>query len=373
MTKIRILQGIRQGKIGGGESYLLGLVENLDRSKYEPIVLAFTDGPMVERLRNQNITTHVIYTETPFDVRVWPKVSELVEKEKIDIVHAHGTRAMSNMFKSAIKKNKPLVYTCHAWSFHIDQNPVVKKLRILSEKYLTAKASVNICGALANRDEARKLFGSFDAEIIYNSVDEKKFNPYGSFENLRPGFGVYDNEILIASIARFTLQKQPLVLLAAFADLCKTVFNAKLLMVGDGEQKDAALNLVKKLGIEDKVIFRPFTQNVPDVLANVDIFVLPSLWEAFPIALLEALSMGKATLATAVDGTPEMVKHMQNGYLIDPTSLQENITKGLLELCLNNTLRIQLGMNAIDTVYKKYQVTKLADKNEAIYDKLVVN
>ena len=371
MKKIRILQGIRQGKIGGGESYLLGLVENLDREKYEPVVLAFTDGPMVDRLRSLNISTHVIYTETPFDIRVWTKVSELVEREKIDIVHAHGTRAMSNMFKAAVKSNKPLVYTCHAWSFHIDQNPIVKKLRILSEKYLTAKANVTICGAKANRDEAKKLFGSFDAEIIYNSVDENKFNPYGTYDNLRADYGVLDNEILIASIARFTLQKQPLVLLAAFAELCKTVKNAKLLMVGEGEQKKAALALVKKLGIEGKVIFRPFTQNVPEVLANIDIFVLPSLWEAFPIALLEALSMGKTTLATAVDGTPEMVSHLQNGYLIDPKNLQENITKGLKELCLDNELRIQLGMNAIDTVYSKYQVSALADKNEAIYDRLV--
>jgi len=59
MKKIRILEGIRQGKIGGGESYLLGLVENLDRDHFEPVVLSFSDGPMVDRLRAQGIETHV--------------------------------------------------------------------------------------------------------------------------------------------------------------------------------------------------------------------------------------------------------------------------------------------------------------------------
>ncbi|HXB90916.1 MAG TPA: glycosyltransferase, partial [Puia sp.] len=91
--KIRILEGIRQGKIGGGESYLLGLVEHMDRSRFEPVVLSFTDGPMVERLRAKGIPAHVIHTEKPFDVRVWGKVKSLLEREEIDIVHAHGTRA----------------------------------------------------------------------------------------------------------------------------------------------------------------------------------------------------------------------------------------------------------------------------------------
>ena len=371
MDKIRILQGIRQGKIGGGESYLLSLVENLDRTKYEPVVLAFTDGPMVERLRSLNINTHVIYTEKPFDMRVWKKVQQLVVDEKIDIVHAHGTRAMSNMFKAASTLNRPLVYTCHAWSFHIDQNPVVKKLRVLSEKYLTRKAQVNICGAKANRDEARKLFGKFDAEIIYNSVDENKFNPHGTYKNIRHEIGVADDEILVASIARFTLQKQPLELLAAFAEVCKQVKNVKLLMVGDGEQKARALKLIDQLGIKDKVILLPFRQDVPDVLSSIDIFVLPSLWEAFPIALLEALSMGKAVLATSVDGTPEMVTHRKNGYLIDVKNLRENIATGLLELCTNKELRESLAKSAIDTVYGKYQVSALADKNEVIYSNLM--
>jgi hypothetical protein len=80
--KIKILEGIRQGKIGGGESYLLSLVENLDRSTFEPVVVSFTDGPMVERLRSLGITTHIIYTEKPFDFRVWKRVQKLIETKR---------------------------------------------------------------------------------------------------------------------------------------------------------------------------------------------------------------------------------------------------------------------------------------------------
>lgn len=369
--KIKILQGIRQGKIGGGESYLMGLVENLDRSRFEPVVLSFTEGPMVEHLRSQGIATHVIHTEKPFDFRVWPKVADLIKKEAIDIVHAHGTRAMSNMFRSALQQKLPLIYTCHGWSFHRDQNPLVKKLRILSEKYLTSKADVNICGARANRDEARKLFGRFKARIIYNSVDHEKFSPYKNYKNIRAELGISEDEIVIASIARFTVQKQPLKLIAAFADVCKQLDNVTLLMVGDGEDKAASVDLIKDLRIETRVIMQSFRQDVPDLLAAADIFVLPSLWEVFPIALLEAMSMGKAVIASNVGGTPEMVKHNFNGLLIDVENLQHELSDSLLRLCKDQNLRERLSSNAIGSIYNQYNVSTLARKNEAIYEKLV--
>lgn len=369
--KIRILEGIRQGKIGGGESYLLSLVENLDRSVFEPVVLSFTDGPMVDRLRSLNITVHVIYTEKPFDFRVWKKVKQLMIDEDIDIVHAHGTRANSNMFWAAKQLKLPLIYTCHAWSFHIDQNPVVKKIRILSERFLTSKTDVNICGCIANKETGKKLLGNFDAVVINNSVDSKKFNPYNTYKDLRPELGLGKDDIVIASIARFTLQKQPLKLIAAFAEVAKRIPNAKLLMVGDGEQKEKAITLIKELGISNQVVLQPFRNDVPELLANVDIFVLPSLWEAFPIALLEAMSMGRAVIGTNVDGTPEIIEAGQNGLLIEIDELEKNLAKAMIQLCEDGSLREKLQQNALKSIYNRYNVETLAQRNEEVYRSLI--
>lgn len=368
--KIKILQGIRQGKIGGGENYLLGLVENLNKERFEPVVLSFTDGPMIDRMKRLGISTHVIHTEKPFDVKVWKKVSALIEKEEIDLVHAHGTRAMSNMFRAAGRAKLPLIYTCHGWSFHPDQNPLVNRLRILSEKYLTSKATVNICGGKSNRDLARKLFGRFDAEIIYNSIDHARFNPYGNYKNLRKELGIAPNDVVIASIARFTLQKQPLALISAFAQVSAIVPNARLLMVGDGELKQAADELVAKLGLGDKIVMQTFRQDVPDLLATADVFALPSLWEGFPLALLEAMSMGKAVIATTVDGNAEMIQDGINGLLIDSGNLQPELAQGLVRLCQDEALRKTLGQNAVASIYNKYNVSTLVEKNEAVYERL---
>jgi glycosyltransferase involved in cell wall biosynthesis len=371
MKKVRILQGIRQGKVGGGESYLLGLVENIDRSRFEPVVLSFTDGPMVERLRAGGIETHVLYTEKPFDIRVWKKVKNLITEQQIDIVHAHGTRACSNMFWAAGKLRLPMIYTCHAWSFHLDQHLLLKKMRIWGEEFLTSRMDVNICGCEANKKTGKELFRDFDAVVINNSIDSKRFNPYNRYKNIREQLRIGKDELVIVSVARFTLQKQPLKLISAFAKLYKQISNVTLLMIGDGEEKETAIRLIDSLKIGNKVILQPFRDDIPDILANSDIYVLPSLWEAFPIALLEAMSMGKAVIGTNVDGTPEIIRDRENGILVDINDLENNLESALLLLCKDWVLRERLQRNAISSIYNKYTVENLARKNENIYRELV--
>lgn len=371
MKKIRILEGIRQGKIGGGESYLLGLVENLDRDHFEPVVLSFTDGPMVERLRSQGIDTHIIHTEQPFDIRIWKKVKNLIADLDIDIVHAHGTRACSNLFWAARRLRLPMVYTCHAWSFHLDQNPVVKKMRIWGEDFLTSRTDVNICGCEANKNTGKQLLRDFDAVVINNSIDSKRFNPFEDYKDIRSELSIGQDELVIVSVARFTSQKQPLKLIRAFEKLQAKVPNVRLLMIGDGEEKPAAVNLIRSLGLGEKVILQPFRHDIPDILAGSDVYVLPSLWEAFPIALLEAMSMGKAVIGTNVDGTPEIIRDRENGLLIEIDDMEVNLESALKELCTDAALRERLQRNAISSIYNKYTVENLARKNENIYRELV--
>ncbi len=155
-NKIRILETIRQGQIGGGESHLLSLVENLDKDRYEPVVLSFTEGPMVDRLKEMGIQTEVIYTEKPFDFSKWKRVKAFIEANNIQLVHAHGTRANSNVFWATKKLKLPLVYTIHGWSFHDDQNPLIKKVRVMGEQLLTNKSDINISVSASNQQSGKK-------------------------------------------------------------------------------------------------------------------------------------------------------------------------------------------------------------------------
>ncbi|HEY6902635.1 MAG TPA: glycosyltransferase family 4 protein [Puia sp.] len=367
--KIRVLECIRQGQIGGGESHLLSLVENLDRSRFEPVVLSFTDGPMVERLRAMGVTTHVLYTERPFDVTKWSKVKDLMKKEAVDLVHAHGTRASSNTLWAARNLHIPLVYTVHGWSFHNDQHPLVRRLRIMGERWITSRSSVNISVSASNRQSGIEVIPGLRAEVVNNGIDQQKFSPVKTFKDVRQELGIATDAILVLFIARFTSHKQPLTLIKAFKEASAQDSRLRLLMVGDGDEKAAGLQLAKELGLEEKVIFQSFRQDVPDVLAAADIFVLPSLWEGLPIGLLEAMAMGKAVVATRVDGTREVVQDGTNGVMVEPGDIKA-LSAAIVTLTEDVVLRDRLSRNAIRTIREQFNATSMTKRIEQIYDEL---
>lgn len=369
--KIRILETIRQGQIGGGESHLLSLVENLDRSRFEPVVLSFTDGPMVDRLKQMGVQTEVIYTEKPFDISKWKRVKQFIQSNSISLVHAHGTRANSNVFWATRKLKLPLVYTIHGWSFHDDQQALLRKIRVLGEQLLTSKSNINISVSASNQQTGKKYFPKFNSVVINNGIDQKKFDPSRNFKNIRQELNIAPDAILVLFVARFIHQKQPLKLIEAFAEAHQQNPKLKLLMVGDGDQKPTALQLVKDLNIESHVIFEPFRQDVPDVLAAADIFVLPSLWEGLPIGLLEAMAMGKAIIGTQVDGTSEVLRNNENGLLIATDNLAPNLSDALLAMAADPALRAKLGSAAQQTISSTYSASNMTREIEAIYNKLL--
>jgi glycosyltransferase involved in cell wall biosynthesis len=369
-SKIRVLECIRQGQVGGGESHLLSLSTNLNKDLFEPIVLSFTDGPMIDLLKEKGIQTHIIFTTKPFDIFVWKKVKKLIQEKQIDIVHAHGTRANSNVFWAARSLHIPLIYTIHGWSFHDDQQPIVKKVRIFSEKFLTSKTNINISVSESNKQTGRKYISTFDSTVVNNGIDRDKFNPANTYNDIRKELGIDEKEILLLFVARFTAHKQPLTLIKSFATALKKMPALKLLMVGDGDEKEKALVLAKELAIEKNIIFQPFRQDVPAILHAANIFILPSLWEGLPIGLLEAMSMGKAVIATNVDGTCEIIKHQQNGHLIEVSKLEDELTEAILLLSANSSLREEYGTNAIKTVANDFNAVNMTRKIENIYTSL---
>jgi len=367
--KMKILECIRQGLIGGGESHLLVLVENLDREKYEPVVLSFTDGPMINCLNEMGIKNYIIHTLRPFDLRVWRKVKKLLVTEKIDMVHVHGSRANSNVLWAARSLKIPVIYTIHGWSFHPDQPAISRGLRIMGEKYLTSRTDLNISVSESNKQSGKKYISSFESVVINNGIDQGRFNPTGRFKDIRKELRLPPEKVVILFIARFTAHKQPLALIHAFSKAVSKNSQLHLLMVGEGDQKAEGMQLVRKYGIQNNVTFLPFRQDVPDVLAAADIYVLPSLWEGLPIALLEAMAMGKAIIGTDVDGTREVIQDGVNGLLIGTDKLEFNLEEKLVLLSADASLRERLSKNAVNTVKDKYNAKTMTRKIEEIYNR----
>jgi len=365
--KFNILETIRQGQIGGGESHLLSLIENMDKNKYNPVVLSFTDGPMVDKLKENNIKVKVINSNKPFHLSKWNKVKSYIKENKIDLIHAHGGRAYSNVFWAGRTLGIPMIETVHGWSFNDAQPRLIKKIRLIGEKFLLKQSITNICVSESNRKTGKRYFKNFECPVIENGIDLQKFNPNRKFNNIRKELNVPNDITLITYIARFSKEKQPLVPLSTFATALKSNPSIRLLMVGDGDLKERALTVADKLKINKQVIFLPFRSDIPEILAASDIYLLTSLWEGLPIGLLEAMSMGKAIIASKVDGVVDIIQDGQNGMLIDLQNIEIEMPIAIIALSNNSALRNKLGENAKQTVNRHYSAQSMTKKIEDIY------
>lgn len=369
MKKINVLETIRQGSIGGGESHVIDVVKYLDKERFQPFVLSFTEGEMIDQLKRMNVQTWVIPTTTPFDFRVWPTVKKLLGEVRPQIVHAHGTRAMSNSFSSARQLGIPLIYTIHGWSFHDDQNFFTHKFRVMSERFLTGKADVNISVSSSNQESGIRKLKRFQSIVIENGIDLDKFNPDKEYKKVRKELNIPDDNIVIGFIARFTHQKSPLLLVEAFARIVGQFEHVKLLMVGDGELMPDVRKKIAEAGIEEKVLLPGFRKDVPDVLSAIDIYCLPSLWEGLPLGLMEAMAMKKAVIATRVDGSKEIVEHEVNGLLATPGSEKDLFDQ--MSNLLSNSERIDaLGVKACSDIRNRFSVQKMVNRIEDVYQNL---
>lgn len=367
---IKILMTIRQGQTGGGETHVLDLVSTIDRSLYTPVVLSFTDGIMVEKLRAMDIETKVIHTETAFDFRVWKRVKKFIQKADIKLVHAHGTRANSNVFWAAKSLGLPIVYTVHGWSFHPDQKTWIRKARELGERFLTNQADITINVSESNQMDGIKRFNMKRSTVINYGINVNKFNPDGTYANIREEFGIADDYILVGYLVRITTQKDPVTMIKAAAEVLKHNSKMIFLFVGDGDLKSSTVNLAEELGIEKNIIFEDFRQDIPDLLSAVDIYCLPSLWEGLPIGMLEAMSMEKAVVASEVDGTKNALVQDENGVMFPPGQ-PKILADILLKLSQSQSLRTELGKNARKRIMEKHQLKKQTREIELVYQQVL--
>jgi len=371
MKKIRVLEAIRQGKIGGGETHVLELVSKIDRSVFEPVVLSFTYGPMVDQLKDLGIDVHVIETERGFDWKVWKRVKELIRQLDIDIIHAHGTRANSNLFHTARQLKLPLIYTVHGWSFHQDQKPVVKLIRKLSERFLTSVSDSVICVSNSNQADGIKGWNMKRSVVIYNGINTGKFNPENDYKDIRKEFGIGEDKTLIAYIVRITTQKDPLTLIRAMKIVLEKTKDVVLLMVGEGDLKEQVVSIVKEGHFESNIILVNFRQDVPAILKAADIYCLPSLWEGLPMGVLEAMSMKKVVIATPVDGTSEIISDNADGIFF-PVKDEKRLADAILSVHNDKELGKRISGNARQTILDRFTVEGMVKAIEKHYKSLII-
>lgn len=169
-------------------------------------------------------------------------------------------------------------------------------------------------------------------KVIYNAI-EKQISAKGRNE-IRREIHIDPNDFVIGSVGRQTWDKGFCTLISAAAKAKKEIPNLKVLLVGDGNERANLEQLSCKLGIHDSVVFVGFRRDIPNMLTAMDIFAIPSWYEAFGNVTVEAMLAKRLVLASRVGGIPEVVQDGVNGYLLpsaDPDRWSDAIVKVFLQ------------------------------------------
>lgn len=371
MKPLNVLEIIRQGETGGGESHLYDLVKGFDLVHIKPIIVSFTDGNMITKMKELGITCHVIPSNKAFDFNVMRKIKQIAKQEHISLIHAHGSRAASNSVLIAKQLNIPFIYTVHGWSFHEGQNKLVYALRALSEKMICAQSDCVICVSQDNALTGKAVFSLQlqKTRVIENGVDTTLFDPYQR-RPIREELGLMPNDYAVAFIGRVTLQKDPLTFIEAVHIAHLHDKRIKGILIGEGDMDEEVNKYIQSHSLGHIVKHLPFRHDIPQVLASVQVYSLCSLWEGLSIGLLEAMAMQKAIIATPTDGSRSVIKNGQNGIII-PSQSPQLLSKKILYYLNHTSEAQQYGQNARQLVIERFGSYRVSEDVFKIYEGII--
>jgi glycosyltransferase involved in cell wall biosynthesis len=170
-------------------------------------------------------------------------------------------------------------------------------------------------------------------------------------------------------VACFKQQKAPQDFIELANLVTDKIKNVKFILAGDGVLRASLQKLIFRYRLQDKVILAGWHRDIPQVLSALDIFVLTSLWEGFPITVLEAMASGKAVVVTHTGGIAELIKDGENGFLVRPKETEKMVEK-IIRLVNNADLRRIMGEEARLSVTGSFSFSAMITAHQSLYLKL---
>jgi glycosyltransferase involved in cell wall biosynthesis len=327
-SRITVLQLISSAGVYGAETMLVGLAQELDRRGVSVVVGAFEDSrdPHTEVLQfaaRQGLQTCSIPCAGRFDRNSVRKIRSILVTRGIDVVHSHGYK--SNLYTSFASMFLPVarVCTCHNWpAGHRIMKHYAKLDRLFIRRFdwvCTPSPVVQELVLNSGVPVGRVAF-------IPNGVDLHRFSAAEPTLRKEIGAGTHP---LIGLVGRLVPGKGGAVLLQAARTIVAEFPEAKFVFVGEGPSRTALQALAAELEIDRSVLFTGSRNDMPGVLASLDIVTLPSLEEAMPMCLLEAMAARRPVVATSVGAVPEVIRPNVTGLLTVPGD-----SKGLADAIL---------------------------------------
>src|SRR4030042_3795671 len=367
MEKINILHIYQNSKIGGVQQQLLSLLKAYSRERFNPIFCCL--GPK-EELGKEIEETKIGFIPLNklryniFSPGIVLELYRLMKKKQIHVVRTHRYR--SNLYGrlAAFLAGVPVIIASVHDNYRTD-----KRLKRIIMNRILSKITDKI---VAVSEDVKEDIIRYDRiapskiEVIPNGIDVERFNPEKNTTDIRKEFSLGENDIVIGFIGRIVPAKGLEYLLNALPYLNEKFKSIKLLIVGEGSLVEELKERAKKNNIFNNILFTGRRRDIPEILASINIFVMPSIAEGFPNALLEAMAMGKPIVATEVGGIPEIVKNGFNGLLVPPRDTV-SLSKAIKELISNDQLAAKLGQAASNLVHDNLSIKAIAQKWQSLY------
>jgi len=358
-------------KFGGDIPSRTPVILGINPQKYETICIYLTKNSSNPNIFEKNGKKVFYITDKPelplFKPGVFLKLVAILKNEGVDILHCHKHKSVV-YGTIAGKLAKVPIILAHVHGIGRTRNLKRKLLNYFILRHVNRILAVG----QAVKDDILRNNPSIKSEKVINignSIDYDKFSKVVKDDTLKKNkFGIEKDAFVFATAGRLAPTKGQKYLISAFAQVRKQLNDAQLLIAGTGKLKDELEKFALELGCSSNVHFLGYVDNMPEFYSCIDAFVLPSVAEGLPRAIIEAMAAGVPVIGTDVGGIPEILDNGSRGLLV-PSKSQD----ALADAMLKTTNMLQQEKSAIISAAKEYirqnySHNVMIKKLEKIYD-----
>ena len=368
---MKIMHLISGGDVGGAKTHVHLLLRELGKDHKVKLV-CFIDGPFAQEARELGIPVRILKHKNVFSLR--KEIIQCVRSGGYELLHCHGSKA--NVYSALIRKklNIPVISTVHS-DPRLDY--LGRPLANCGYGRLNRIALRRRDGWTAVSDSMKDLLISrgYPGDSIwpiYNGVEFPKKLPHRPRQEFLQSLGLSWNEdcVIFGIAARISPVKDMPTLVRAFASAVKEAPNARLLIAGEGDQREQVEALAKELCPAGTVHFTGWLSDMNSFYHCLDVNMLSSISETFPYAITEGARMHCATISTAVGGVPRLIEDGVNGFLVKPGDY-ETMAARMTLLAGSVEIRAELGQNLYEKVKAEYSAEATARRQLEIYETIL--
>jgi glycosyltransferase involved in cell wall biosynthesis len=368
---MRILHLISSGGLFGAERVAVELSKSLKKAYHcEPVLGVIRNAynpheEILEEAKSSGILYAVFSCRSQLDLKLAFSIRKFIKKNRIDIIHCHGYK--SNFYGLLASKGQvPSVTTNHNW---LTAHWKLKTYCFLDSLWIRFFDRIVAVSNEVKKDMLRYKIPEKKISVIDNGIALERFEKVVETNNIRDQLG-FDGKIrIIGTIGSLGIEKGHIYLLEAASQILEIVKDLRFLIIGDGPLRKSLAEKSEKLGIEKQVIFMGQRKDIPELLMAMDIFVLPSIKEGLPIALLEAMAAKRPVVATRVGAIPKVIENRDIGVLVEPKDTI-GLRDAIMSL-LNDPERMSLlARGGFDRIYTDFSSDKMGKHYLKLYEEI---